>query len=582
MLKKRLFGIFVFFCLIAAANPAYAEAPDYQLLMDFLNQSFPDQYQVLANISAKNRDRFVFPQNDLSLAKGQELLVLEQQAETPVYLLSVIGVLQIEGLVDHSYVARQIAAWGETKPGQGDPIVIPASPTIYLYTNIKAKDGFAPYRKLLQELIRQNYEVKEIDSPEFAATEDKYGVLLRLEGSDLSLTTKLQSLYSGATMFSEAQSIEPDCQVSTSRPQQDQDFPAQTKDAKNFQKADPDPNIDLARQILRLPENFNRLVICQIDPTEELEFALLNNDKIQIFHYRADELEPAYAYEFKTQGLIDLHLHAMDLTGDGLDELIVTMGRQAIEFDARTTKISSRILSFKENRLTLLAGKLPYYLRVIGDSAGKPILLGQKKGEYEPYSGDIFEICLKSGGDISTEVYGPASGIYSVYQFSFIPEFVDNIMILEPSDLITVYHGDTKKIAAVTDTSFGRFNIVPYPIRREELEFIGGFNDKKTFAEQFAPRRFLLKQNYDSQIFTINKQRKTYWNMNRLKNIFSNQKAQDNLVAVKWTGQHIRQTWESEKLSKDILDFSFMPGENRDVIFVLIRDAQGFALQKIE
>ncbi len=577
MLKKRIVGIFVFFCLIAAANPAYADGPDYQPLMEYLHQSFPDQYRVLANISAKNQNRFVFPRKDLSLSKGQEVLVLGHRAETPAYLLPAIGVLKIENLVDRAYVARQIAAWGEKKPGQGDPIVIPVSPTIYLYANMKTDDGFGPYRKLLHELLRQDYEVVEVDSPEFVAGGGKYGVLLRLEGSEHNLTTKLQSLYSGATMFSETQAIEPVFQVSGVEPEK-QDFSVQAKDAKGFQKAAPEP----ARRFLRLAENFNRLVICQLDDSEELEFALLNKDKIQVFHYRADKLEPAYAYEFKTKGLIDLHLHAMDLTGDGLDELIVTMGRLEVEFDARTTKISSRILSFKKNRLTLLAEKLPYYLRVIPDSAGKPVLLGQKKGEYEPYSGDIFEIRLKEGGDISAEAYAPASGIYSVYQFSFIPESPDKIMILEPSNLITVYHGDTKKVVAVSDTGFGRFNIVSYPIKLEELEFIGGFNDKKTFTEQPAPRRFLLKSNYDSQIFTINKQRETDWSIKQLKNIISEQKARDNLVAVKWTGQDIRQTWESEKLSKDILDFSFMPGKNRDVIFVLIRDSQGFALQKIE
>ncbi len=578
MLKKRLIGIFVFFCFVAAAPPAFSDGPDYQLLMNYLHQSFPDQYQVLANISAKNKNRFVFPQNDLSLVKGQEVLVLEQQAEMPVYLLPVIGVLQIESLVNHTYVARQIAAWGEKKPGKGDPIVVPVSPTIYLYSNIETKDGFEPYQKLLQEFIRKNYEVVELDSPKFRAPDDKYGVFLRLEGSDNGLTTKLQSLYSGATMFSSVQLIDADFQVSKFRPKGNQDSQVQNKEAKKFQEVDPEST----RQLLRLPEKFHRLVICQIDDTQELEFALLNNNKIQIFHCRADELEPAYAYEFKTEGLIDLNLHTMDLTGDGLDELIVTMGRQEIELDARTTKISSMILSVKENRLALLAGNLPYYLRVIPGSGGNPVLLGQKKGEYESYTGEIFEIRLKESGDISTEVYPPAAGIYSVYQFSFIPEFPDNLMILEPSNLITVYNSATAKVVAVSDTSYGGFNIVSYPIKLENIEFIGGFDNKKTFTEHSAPRRFLLKQNYDNQIFTINKQREADWNIKRLKNIISDQKARDSLVAVKWTGQYIRQTWESEKLSKDILDFSFMPGKNRDVIFVLVKDARGFALQRIE
>ncbi len=578
MARKPLIRIFVFLSLVVATLPAYAWGSEYRQLLNYLDQSFPDQYQVLATLSASNQNRFMFPENDLFLAKGQELLALKQQTETPVYLLPVIGVLQIEGRADGAYVARQIAEWGEKKPEPGDPVVIPVSPTIYLYAGSEARDGFAPYRNLLQACIRKNYAVVEVDSPEISAPENKYGVLLRLEDAGKYLTIKVQSLYSGATMFSETRPVTPDLQVSTPRKSGKPDFAGQTGAVKKFQAVDPEP----IRQVLRLPEEFHRLVICRIDDTQMPAFALLNNAGIQIFHLQENELIPAFAYKFKEKGLVGLHLHAMDLTGDGRDELIATMGHVKVVPEARTTEISSHILSFRQNRLVPLAQNLPYYLRVIPDVSGKPVLLGQKKGEYEPYAGNIFEVHVKDSNDISVEKYPPASGIYSLYQFSFIPEFSDNIMILEASGYINVYDRATEKVAGTTDNRYGRFNIVSYPIRTEGIEFIGGFDDKKTFTEQAASRRFLLKQNYDSQIFTINKQRETNWNVHRMKNLFSEQKAEDSLAAVKWTGQYVRQTWESETLSKDILDFCFVPGTKQDAIFVLVKDARGFALQKIE
>jgi hypothetical protein len=53
----------------------------------------------------------------------------------------------------------------------------------------------------------------------------------------------------------------------------------------------------------------------------------------------------------------------------------------------------------------------------------------------------------------------------------------------------------------------------------------------------------------------------------------------DQVVGVKWAGQQIAETWQSKKLSKNILDFTFTQDSNR--ILVLYEEEKGCALEAL-
>jgi len=610
MLKKRLIGLLTGIGLFWIGVPALSAETDYQKLFTYMADSFPEQRQIISKISAVHQNRILFSRKNVSLENARELLILHQPPKTPDALLPVIGVLRIERVANGSYVARQIAVFGDLKPEAGDPVVTPAAPSIYLYSNINGKNGFAPYQKLLQKLLDHNYEVLEVDSLENPPASEQYAILLRLEGTGDTLVTKLQSVYSGATFYSDAWAYEPAFQTNAPAgrplatiPAEPTRMPNQTDSREKSEKAMPPARKSTARlpsaesqkpdfqraqreaganfQPLRLDDKFQRLVICQLDATEALEFVLLNDDKVQVFHKINSGLHPVYDYAFENSGIIGIHLHAMDLSGDGRDELAVTLGSRQMAVDAWTTRLCSQILSVQDNRLQPIDKDIPHYLRVISDREGNAVLLGQAKGTYEPFTGAILKIDLAADGNLLTSMYAPAKGVYSLYQFNLLPGHPANMMILEPANHISVYHAETEKIAAITDQNYGSYETVAYPIILEKPEFRGGF-DKKTSADCFAPRRFCLKPQYDDQIFTINKQREMNWGLGKLKNLISSEKARDSLAAVKWTGQAIRQTYESKSMAKDILDFSFMPGADKDAIFILVKDAQGFALLRME
>ena len=610
MLKNRLIELFVCACLFWAAAPALAGEPDYQALLAYLNDTFPEQQQVVGKISAVRQNQMLVSKKSVSLEKGGELLILQKQPKTPDALLPVIGMLRIDRVANGSYVARQIAEFGDLKPEAGDLVVTPAAPSIYLYSNIDGKNGFTPYQKLLQKLLDHNYEVLEIDSLENPPASEQYAILVRLEGTGDTLVTKLQSVYSGPTFYSDAWSYEQAFQTNAPAgrqlatiPAEPARMPKQTDSREKSEKARPPARKSRARlpsaesqkpdfqraqreaganfQPLRLGDKFQRLVICQLDETEALEFVLLNDDKVQVFNKINSALHPVYDYAFENSGIIGIHLHAMDLSGNGRDELAVTLGSRQMAVDAWTTRLCSQILSVQDKRLQPINKDIPHYLRVISDREGNAVLLGQAKGTYKPFTGAILKIDVAADGNLLTSMYAPAKGVYSLYQFNLLPGHAANMMILEPTNHISVYHAETEKIAAITDHAYGSYETVAYPITLEKPEFRGGF-DKKTSADCFAPRRFCLKPQYDDQIFTINKQREMDWGLGKLKNLISSEKARDRLAAVKWTGQAIRQTYESKSMAKDILDFSFMPGEDKDEIFILVKDAQGFALLRME
>ena len=53
----------------------------------------------------------------------------------------------------------------------------------------------------------------------------------------------------------------------------------------------------------------------------------------------------------------------------------------------------------------------------------------------------------------------------------------------------------------------------------------------------------------------------------------------DQVVGVKWAGEQIVETWQSKKLSKNILDFTFT--QDSDRILVLYEEEKGVALEAL-
>jgi hypothetical protein len=218
---------------------------------------------------------------------------------------------------------------------------------------------------------------------------------------------------------------------------------------------------------------------------------------------------------------------------------------------------------------------------VIEDRNGDQILIGQKKGEDEPFAGDIRRLSWDAEQNEleNRGAYEPAAGIYSLYQFVLQPQAVEHVLILEPSNDMAAYYAPSEELKDISDKNYGRFDLTPYPVLTDKATFTQAAEENSQTV--FAPRRFVLKNAFDAQAFVINKQRQTYSGLDRVKHLMGGRNAQDSLVGLKWNGQSIQQTWESRKISKDIYDFGFCSFQGEDKLYVLVRDKQGFSLQSM-
>ncbi len=579
-------------------------------LISFLETRFPPTFKKVSQIKEKYKDRVVFRFKGQPPRRGTEYLVLSAEPNVPLYLQRPAGVIRVESIFGEEALAQVMALLGP-KIAVGDNIVVPSSPVIYLYTNIKDKDAFEPYQSLRDRLLKKNYEVVEIKGNKVVPATDRYGIVVRLEAGKDYLTCKVQSLYSKDTLF--AQTVKypktvvteapvgqniilaarqpvvvpspptpagPTAPVTTT-PQAGTFKQAQapTKKVSDFRKA----MASVEHNFYRVREDYKRFVICEVDGDRNPDFVFLNDRGIFRYTLRNNQLEYVDKYTFNNNDIVALHLHAMDIDGDGKDELIVTLAEKLIVLDKKDSRLVSVILTHEGNAYAPMASQLPYYLRVIQDRSGKKVLLAQKKGEYEPFDGDIYQLQWDSGaGALSPPViYEPARDIYSVYQFNLVPDNPQHVIILEPNHYVNGYFTPEERVDATSDMDFGPYKEIPYPIKLERDEYRGGF-EKRTFHYAFAPRRFELHIEYDAQSFLINKEREPQNLVGKIKTVIKQGKGRDSVAAVKWIGNQIPTTWESKRISKDVLDFSFLHEGNKDMLFVLVRDQKGYAVETIQ
>jgi len=99
-------------------------------------------------------------------------------------------------------------------------------------------------------------------------------------------------------------------------------------------------------------------------------------------------------------------------------------------------------------------------------------------------------------------------------------------------------------------------------------------------TEVAGPRRFVLRTRFDNQMFVIYKERFGGFFKDTARKAFGRgAEGEDQVSGVRWEGNRIVETWSSRRLSKDILDFTFM--KNPDRLVVLCRDDDGYALEAI-
>ncbi len=576
-----------FFCWVLIGSfifSAEAQESPFPGLMIYLEKQYASPFQVAGKVKELSENRLLFSRGNIPLERGQRLWICEHRPGISPPLQRRVARIRVEVLFSDSVLGRVEQVVG--RPIEPDDWVLtPPAPAIHLFSNIEAKHTFLPYQQLLKSLIAARFQVQEVAGDTLMAQPDAPDLLLRLEGEAGHLVCQLIPLTGGQVLYSESlpyqgkirisfppghalRRIAPMPVIAPPVP------PAQTK--PSFKTLRPLEKTDF----YQLPEPYLRVVHCDLEGDAQPEQAFLGKKGVVIYRLEKERLIEKARYPFIKKNYLPLHLHAMDLDGDGGDEILVTLAEPVRTLDKTDNHLCSQILTFKDGKFQAWIKNWPYYLRVIQDRKGRRVALAQAEGNYEQYAGPIYQVLwnqrtekVKLGG-----LYKPATGIYSIYQFNLVPEDAQRVIILEPNDDLNGYSVPSERVEVSGVRNYGRFSELAYPLKLEKDQYLGGF-DKKTYRDVYAPRRFELRAGFDGQSFLIYKERGGGMIKSALKRVWGSAQGMDQVVGVKWMDHRIIESWQSKKLAKDILDFTFV--EDPDRILVLYRDGDGYALEAL-
>ena len=144
-------------------------------------------------------------------------------------------------------------------------------------------------------------------------------------------------------------------------------------------------------------DKFKLLSAADFDGDGKWELVAASDGMVKIFRLKGKEFIPVATYSLGRRGEFYrfLRIYTLDIDGDKVPEIYVSCVFQDIVNGQYKAYASSFVLKYKEGKLKKVAD-FDYLLRV-ADIQGSKVLLGQKVGEYEAFSGPIFAVRYVDG-----------------------------------------------------------------------------------------------------------------------------------------------------------------------------------------
>ncbi len=118
------------------------------------------------------------------------------------------------------------------------------------------------------------------------------------------------------------------------------------------------------------------------------ETVMIDHSSISIYRKKDDEFRLIQKIPGKSYDNY-ISVDVADINRNGIKEIIVSNYHQRI--------ISSFIIEFKNGQYLTVASDLRWFMRVIDNSSGIPLLLGQRMGVEKPFETPIYEIISRNG-----------------------------------------------------------------------------------------------------------------------------------------------------------------------------------------
>jgi len=267
-------------------------------------------------------------------------------------------------------------------------------------------------------------------------------------------------------------------------------------------------------------------------------------------------------------------LDVADINANGIKEIIVSSynGQQ----------VDSFIIEFRNGKFVTIASGLPFFMRVIDNASGIPLLLGQRRGLDKPFEPPIYEIVWQNGEYREGRKMRIPQGL-SVYGLTLDKlgsSGAERIVTLNDYDYICIYEQTDKPLSKVaivggsdefiwkSEDVFGGSNTI--------IESMKGSNVNTDDPYNYINLRILA---YDTnkdgkrEIIIVKNLSSSGRTFQRVK-LFTSAEVYD----LEWDGMGMVENWRTKKINGYVADYQFKDidndGEN-EVVLALVLSVGG-------
>ena len=262
-----------------------------------------------------------------------------------------------------------------------------------------------------------------------------------------------------------------------------------------------------------------------------------------------------------------------DINGNGIKEIIVSNYAGGI--------VSSFIIEFRNGKFVTVASGLRWFMRVIDNASGTPLLLGQRRGVERPFDTPIHEIRWQSGEYREGQKMQIPEGL-SVYGLTLDKlgsSGTEKVIFLNEDDYLNIYEQTDKPLSRVA--IFGGSKELIW----KSEDVFGGSN---TYIDPISEGRKEVSEN-ENPITYINLRIVTYdtskdgkreiiivKNISTAARTFQRLKlfTSAEIYNLEWDGMGMVENWRTKKISGYVADYQFKDidndGENEVVIALVL------------
>lgn len=320
----------------------------------------------------------------------------------------------------------------------------------------------------------------------------------------------------------------------------------------------------------KIPTEFRGMDIGNVNNDGLNDIVIIDKNNVYIYQKTDKELKLLEKINGKAHHNY-IAVDIADINRNGTNEIFVTA--------LNGTLLESFVLEFKNGKFEIIASNIRWFFRVIDNSSGMPLLLGQQYGFIKPFDTPIYEMIWKDGKYQSDQKLRIPVGL-SIYGLN-----IDDIGIDGKEKVIALNELDYLYITEKTEKSLGRLTSIGFT--SEELiwksdDVYGGSNtyiessDKAYSSDRennaFINLRILtLDTNNDGKKEII-----LVKNLSSVGRIFKNIKlfTSSEIYNLEWDGMGLAENWRTKKINGYVADYALKDIDNdgkQEIVLALVQ-----------